>query len=249
MLYSPKYEIKLPAFEGPYDLLLFLIERDEMDIYNIPITKIINDFLAYIHQQENLNIELSSEFILFVSTLMSIKAKMLLPRKEVNELGEEIDPRQSLIDAILALKPYKEAAQTFAEKEYERLQHANRGNIQSEMIALGELEAEGSEIKTLTVFKLMKAFEKVLLKFNQRIDDTQHVVNKFHYTIEDCRKQITQRILAHHKMSFDTLFEVCENRIHAIFYFLSLLELIQQNTLSILLGEGKNNFIVEQNMI
>ncbi|HEU5366770.1 MAG TPA: segregation/condensation protein A, partial [Hanamia sp.] len=77
------YQIKLPQFEGPFDLLLFFIERDELDIYNIPITKITNDFLDYIHSSESLNIELSSEFILFISTLMRIKAKMLLPRKEL----------------------------------------------------------------------------------------------------------------------------------------------------------------------
>ena len=75
------YQIKLAQFEGPFDLLLFFIERDELDIYNIPITTITNDFLDYIHQQEAVNIELSSEFILFISTLMRIKAKMLLPRK------------------------------------------------------------------------------------------------------------------------------------------------------------------------
>lgn len=71
------YQIKLDHFEGPFDLLLFFIERDELDIYNIPITKITNDFLNYIHSQEKLNIELSSEFILFVSTLMRIKASYL----------------------------------------------------------------------------------------------------------------------------------------------------------------------------
>src|SRR5258708_7999324 len=92
------YQIKLPQFEGPFDLLLFFIERDELDIYNIPITRIINDFLNFVHGQEKLNIELSSEFILFVSTLMRIKAKMLLPRKELDASGHEIDPRQQLID-------------------------------------------------------------------------------------------------------------------------------------------------------
>ena len=75
------YQIKLPQFEGPFDLLLFFIERDELDIYNIPIHRIIQDFLTYVHSQENPNIELSSEFILFVSTLMRIKARMLLPAK------------------------------------------------------------------------------------------------------------------------------------------------------------------------
>src|ERR671913_1890850 len=103
------YKIKLPQFEGPFDLLLFFIERDELDIYNIPITGIINDFLGFIHSEDNLNIELSSEFILFVSTLMRIKAKMLLPRKEVDEKGNEIDPRQELVDKILEYRRFKEA--------------------------------------------------------------------------------------------------------------------------------------------
>ncbi len=90
---QPTYQIRLPQFEGPFDLLLFFIERDELDIYNIPITRITKDFLDYIHHQERLNIELSSEFILFVSTLMRIKARMLLPRKELDAQGNEIDPR------------------------------------------------------------------------------------------------------------------------------------------------------------
>ena len=95
---TTSYQIKLPQFEGPFDLLLFFIERDELDIYNIPITRITNDFLDYIHQNEELNIELSSEFILFISTLMRIKAKMLLPRKELDAQGNEIDPREELVN-------------------------------------------------------------------------------------------------------------------------------------------------------
>src|ERR1700748_1135729 len=108
------YQIKLPQFEGPFDLLLFFIERDELDIYNIPIHRIIKDFLAYIHSTEDLNIELSSEFILFISTLMRIKARMLLPRKELDEQGNEIDPRQELIDKVLEYKRNKEAASRMA---------------------------------------------------------------------------------------------------------------------------------------
>src|SRR5215213_5824070 len=107
---APSYQIKLAQFEGPFDLLLFFIERDELDIYNIPITRIINDFLDYIHSGQSVNIELSSEFILFVSTLMRIKAKMLLPRKEIDEQGNEIDPRQELIDKLLEYKRLKEAS-------------------------------------------------------------------------------------------------------------------------------------------
>src|ERR1700709_1742202 len=156
------YQIKLPQFEGPFDLLLFFIERDELDIYNIPITGIINDFLAFVHQQEKLNIELSSEFILFVSTLMRIKAKMLLPRKEIDALGNEIDPRQELIDKILEYKKYKEAAAQMADMEATRVLMVKRGNLQKEMINVGEEAGEGTEIQNITLYKLMKAFEKAM---------------------------------------------------------------------------------------
>src|SRR5690349_22236553 len=141
---QPAYQIKLPQFEGPFDLLLFFIERDELDIYNIPITNIINDFLNYIHSQENLNIELSSEFILFVSTLMRIKAKMLLPRKELDEQGNEIDPRQELVDKILEYRRFKEAAAKLAEMEAIRMLMVKRGNLQKEISAIGEENSEGT---------------------------------------------------------------------------------------------------------
>src|SRR5690349_16083993 len=130
---STTYQIKLPQFEGPFDLLLFFIERDELDIYNIPITRIINDFLDFIHSGEGLNIELSSEFILFVSTLMRIKAKMLLPRKELDEQGKEIDPRQELIDKLLEYRRFKEAAVKMAELEAERMLMVKRGNLQKDL--------------------------------------------------------------------------------------------------------------------
>src|SRR5258705_1760457 len=142
------YQIKLPQFEGPFDLLLFFIERDELDIYNIPITSIINDFLGYIHKSEELNIELSSEFILFISTLMRIKAKMLLPRKEIDEEGNEIDPRQELVDKILEYKKFKEASAEMAEMEAARILMVKRGNIQKELSQIGEEGGEGTEIQT-----------------------------------------------------------------------------------------------------
>src|SRR6202162_4012934 len=91
------YEIKLPHFEGPFDLLLFFIERDELDIYDIPIAKITGEFLDYLRKMSVMNIELASEFIVVAATLMRVKAKMLLPRKDVDETGNEIDPRQELI--------------------------------------------------------------------------------------------------------------------------------------------------------
>ena len=97
------YEIKLPLFEGPFDLLLFFIERDEIDIMDIPISKITNDFFEYISDLESMNIEVASEFIVVAATLMRIKSKMLLPRLSLDEEGNEIDPREELVEHLLSL--------------------------------------------------------------------------------------------------------------------------------------------------
>mgnify|MGYP003324362950 FL=1 len=98
------YEIKLPLFEGPFDLLLFFIERDEIDIMDIPISKITNDFFEYISDLESMNIEVASEFIVVAATLMRIKSKMLLPRLSLDEEGNEIDPREELVEHLIEYK-------------------------------------------------------------------------------------------------------------------------------------------------
>jgi segregation and condensation protein A len=244
---TSNYQIKLPQFEGPFDLLLFFIERDELDIYNIPITKITNDFLQYIHEQGSLNIELSSEFILFISTLMRIKAKMLLPRKELDELGNEIDPRQELINKILEYKKFKEASAQMAEMEAQRMLLIRRGNIQKELSEIGEASGEGTEIQTITMFKLMRAFEKAMQKYSDRFNKPVHMVVHYNYTIEESRDQMLSLAQQHKSVSFHEVFDHCENRVHAIFLFLSLLELVQQKFLKILIGTGTNNFIIEYN--
>ena len=241
------YQIQLPQFVGPFDLLLFFIERDELDIYNIPITRIIQDFLNYIHQSEQLNIELSSEFILLISTLMRIKAKMLLPRKELDSQGNEIDPRQELVDKILEYKRFKEVSLQMAEMEAQRLLMVKRGNIVKEMTEIGEEAGEGTEIQAITLFKLMKAFEKVMLRQHERLHKPVHTVVQYNYTMEGSRDYMLNWVKNEKTIGFENLFTICENRIHAIFLFLSLLELSQQQYMRILAGEGKNNFIIEWN--
>lgn len=242
---SYTYQIKLPQFEGPFDLLLFFIERDELDIYNIPIARLTKEFLDYIHSLEALNIELASEFILFVSTLMRIKAKMLLPRREVDAQGREIDPRQELVDKILEYKRFKEASEVMAVMEAERLMQQKRGNIKLEMDRLGETYAEGTEIQTVTMYKLLQAYEKVIKRFNDRNSKPQHVVVKYNYSLEGQRAFLIDHLKEKKRVPFELLFAVCENRIHAIFTFLAMLELIQAKFMSILIGTGRNNFIVE----
>ncbi len=244
---NASYQIKLDQFEGPFDLLLFFIERDELDIYNIPITTITNDFLSHIHDTEKLNIELSSEFILFISTLMRIKAKMLLPRKELDADGNEIDPRMELVDKILEYKKFKEASIKLAEMEAVRMMMIKRGNVQKELSQIGEESGEGTEIQAVTMFKLMKAFEKVIQRIQQKNNKPVHTVVQYNYTMEESRDYMLGLAVKEKTLSFEKIFEVCENRIHAIFLFLNMLELVQQKYLQILIGEGRNNFIIEYN--
>ena len=244
---NTSYQIRLPQFEGPFDLLLFFIERDELDIYNIPITKITNEFLDYIHGQESLNIEMSSEFILFISTLMRIKAKMLLPRKELDEQGNEIYPRQELVNKILEYKRFKEASAQMAEMEASRMLMVKRGNLQKELAGIGEEAAEGTEIQTITLFRLMRAFERVMQRFQDTKNRPVHTVIKYEYTMEGSRDYMLSAARQEKVLSFEKIFGNCDNRVHAIFLFLSLLELVQQKFLKIVIGEGKNNFIIEYN--
>src|SRR6186997_2341889 len=224
---SLSYQIKLAQFEGPFDLLLFFIERDELDIYNIPITKITDDFLEFIHHQQTVNIELSSEFILFISTLMRIKAKMLLPRKELDAQGNELDPRQELINKILEYKKFKEAS--------------------AQMVKIGEESSEGTEIQTVTMFRLMRAFERVMQRYHDTKNKPVHTVIRYEYTMEGSRDFMLSKAQEEKTLSFEKIFGNCDNRVHAIFLFLSLLELVQQKFLKIVMGEGKNNFIIEYN--
>lgn len=244
---TASYQIKLDQFEGPFDLLLFFIERDELDIYNIPITKITNDFLDFIHASEKLNIELSSEFILFISTLMRIKAKMLIPRKELDAQGNEIDPRQELVNKILEYKRFKEASLKMAELEEVRMLMIKRGNLHKELSQIGEELGEGTEIQAVTLFKLMKAFERVALRLRERNNRPVHTVVQYNYTMEQSREFMLETCRREKSLSFEKIFDFCETRIHAIFLFLSLLELVQLKYMTLVTGEGRNNFIIEYN--
>lgn len=248
MLNSASYQIRLSQFEGPFDLLLFFIERDELDIYNIPIHKLIQDFLDFIHKEDKLNIELSSEFILFVSTLMRIKAKMLLPRKEVDDQGNEIDPRQELVNKVLEYKRFKEASALMADMEEQRMKLIRRGNLHRELVHIGEESGEGTEIQSISLFKLMKTFEKVILRQFERNNKPRHTVVQYNYSIENSRQQMIEMVSREITVPFEKIIGLCENRIHAIFLFLSILELVQLGHMNILIGEGRNNFILEHNV-
>ena len=150
-----QFEIKLPQFEGPFDLLLFFIERDEIDIHNIPIHTITNDFLEYMHRMNEFNIQVASEFILVAATLMRIKAKMLLPRPEIDEQGNEIDPRQDLVQRLLLYKQYKAACEDLRVLEDDRAMKTERGNIQRELATIALQNSHAEELLDLNLYQML----------------------------------------------------------------------------------------------
>ena len=240
------YAIKLPQFEGPFDLLLFFIERDELDIYDIPIYKLTTDFLHYLHQMEHLNIELASEFILVAATLMRIKAKLLLPRKEVNpETGQEIDPREELVNRLIEYKKYKEATELLRRMEDDRQSITRRGNITGEMSEIAALFETEYEMQSLTMFRLLKAFQNVVERVERQRNKPVHTVLTPAYTIEGEKMVLRELVRNEPQVAFEKVFDKVENRIHAIFTFLAMLELIQEQFLTIMIGEGYNNFWIK----
>jgi segregation and condensation protein A len=122
-----------------------------------------------------------------------------------------------------------------------------RGNLQKELSQIGEEAGEGTEIQTVTLFKLMKAFEKVVQRIQEKYNRPVHTVVQYDYTMEGIREYMLTLSQKEKTLSFEKIFEVCENRIHAIFIFLNMLELVQQKFMSIIIGEGRNNFLIEYN--
>ena len=240
------FEIKLPQFEGPFDLLLFFIERDELDIYNIPIAKITSDFLAHIRQMHQLNMEVASEFILVAATLMRIKAKMLLPRPELDEQGNEVDPRMNLIEQLLVYKQFKEAAEDMKHLEETRSLREVRGNISDELMRIAQSTTYADELSHLTMFHLMTAFEKVMKRFELEQNKVHHTVEQYPYTIEEQRSFVTTFVFSKGKASFTDMLLSCKNKVEVIFTFLAILELLQEQILRITLGDGYNNFWLER---
>jgi segregation and condensation protein A len=236
------FEVRLPLFEGPFDLLLFFIERDELDIYDIPIAKITNDFLDYLHHLDTLNVEVASEFILVAATLMRIKSKMLLPRPQVDEQGNEIDPREELVKHLLEYKKYKSVIESFQKMEETELMKEKRGNLMKELKSLAESSNVEAELQDVDLFKLMTVFEKVLKRFEAEKNKPVHQVIQYPYTIEEQKKYLLNEVATKGRVSFTEIVESFKTRIALIFNFLSILELLAVGQLGIQVGEGFNNF-------
>lgn len=240
------YNIKLPQFEGPFDLLLFFIERDELDIYDIPIYQITTDFLDYMHQMDEMDMEVASEFILVAATLMRIKAKMLLPRKDLDEQGNEIDPRQELVQQLVEYRKFKEVTEELKRMEEERAKMFKRGNLGIDLERAAEQVAEGeAELHSMNLYGLMRAFNRVLSRFEEQKKEMRHAIVRYPYTIEMQKQHLLSTLSREKYSGFEEVFSACENRPHAVYTFLAILEMMNQGLLIMSVREGFNNFMLK----
>jgi segregation and condensation protein A len=242
------YRIELPQFEGPFDLLLFFIERDELDIHDIPIAQITQEFLTYMHAAKELNIELAAEFILVASTLMRIKAKMLLPRPVLNEAGEEIDPREELVRRLLEYKRYKSVLNELGELEFQQSMREVRGNIQAEEQSLLQSEFPEEELVGINLYTIMQTFKRILDKHHEQLQQPRHVIRQYPFSMDEVKERLFEELELEPRLDFVSflLKEPELSRIFVVFSFLSVLELVQMQRLSLIVGQGFNNFWMEK---
>ncbi len=232
------YKIKLDQFEGPLDLLLFFIKRDELNIYDIPISKITKEFLEYVNLIKLLDLEVAGDFILMASTLMHIKARMLLPR-EVDEKGEEIDPRAELIQALLEYKRYKEMSEELAFFESDQRKLNFRGNFsKDEKIAPPEYE---TLLRNVTIYDLAKAFKKAVDNIKP---EAFHEIRKINITIDEQITYILQKLEEMDEVPFIILVGEMSEKIRIVITFVALLELAKSAMIGIKESPDFNDFVI-----
>ena len=243
----PPFRISLPQFEGPFDLLLFFIERDEIDIQNIPIAKITDDFLGYLREAKALDIGLAGEFIVVAATLMSIKARVLLPRVEVNAAGEGVDPRQELVDRLLEYKRYRGVLDELRRLEQERGERFGRPYLAEQFSHLVDEARGAAEWESVSLYRLLKTFERVLQRQADRAARPVHRVMRWPYTVEEERGRIAQAVRLAGTVPFERLFGVCRDRVQAIVTFLALLEMLNAGVIGLRAESSeRNDFVVTE---
>ena len=212
------YKVRLEVFEGPLDLLLYLIKEEELDIYDIPITRITGQYLEYLNLMEMLDLDIAGEFLVMASTLMHIKSKMLLPPDPESAEVEAQDPRAELVRRLLEYKAFKEAADSLRGFEEKRSGIFPRFGVQP--------EPDGAEcsLGEVSIFQLMTAFSNVLKNLPKQ---DFHQVEKDEFTVADKVHEIFHRLVKEPMIRFSSLFGSAKNKFEAITTFLALLELIR----------------------
>jgi len=218
------YKIKLQVFEGPLDLLLYLIKKNELNIYDIPIFEITKQYLEYLEIMELLDLNIAGEFIVMAATLMHIKSKMLLPPDENQEEEEQQDPRAELVRRLLEYKKYKEVAESLHEME-----------IKQKDVFASKLKPDMEESKEVyfeaSVFDLITAFSKVLKQVPR---DKFYEILKDEFTVEEKMHEIFHALKNTPQIYLTALFSKSKNKLEAITIFLAILELIRLREIKIM---------------
>lgn len=216
------YRVKLDTFEGPFDLLLYFIKRDEINIYDIPIAKITDEFLKYIRLMKTLDLDIAGEFIVIAANLMQIKVQMLLPWENDSTDTEIEDPRTPLVQKLLEYKQFKEAA-----KDLSKLEKSQRFTYYRQLYDVDyqtAINLNGVQYKNATIFDLMSAFGKILER--KKISDGSHIIPLITITIEEKIEMLKSLLLSQKKFSFSKIIRK-ESKQNIVVTFLALLELIK----------------------
>ena len=228
--------VKLEVFEGPLDLLLHLIDKNKVDIYDIPIVEITNQYMEYIQEMQKQDLNIMSEFLLMAATLLDIKCRMLLPA-EVNEEGEEEDPRQELVEQLLQYKMYKYMSYELRERQLDGERRLFKAEtLPDEVKAYQEPVNLDELLEGLTLAKLNEVFQDILKRQNYKIDPVRSKfgkIEKEEITVEEKMDFLDDYITKHKKFSFSALLKKQKTRIQTVVTFLAILEMMKMGKISV----------------
>lgn len=229
--------VKLEAFEGPLDLLLHLIDKNKINIYDIPIVEITDQYLEYIKLMESKNLELMSEFLVMAATLIKIKSRMLLPSKAAEEDDEEIDPRQELVERLLEYKMFKYVSEQLKDKQEDAARILFKSPTIPKEIADIKEDVDPSELLgDLTLLKLHEIFQNIIKKQNDRIDPIRSKFSKIEkedINLSEVFIRIQQYGAEHKVFYFKSLLNEQSSKMEIIVTFLGILELIKLGRIKI----------------
>lgn len=224
-----EYEIHLPVFEGPFDLLLHLIRQNQVDIYDIPITLITDQYLDYLEQMKQMDLEIASSFLVMASTLLAIKAKMLLPSPPADDEEEPEDAREELVRDLVEYMKFKDMALVMEDMAEKRRSCFLRPNQEEEFL---NLFSDENPLTGKTLDDLRAAFS-VVLKKAEETGMVMHI-DKEQITLKDRLEHLYQLLKTHPQgIAFSTAFEHCRSKMALIVTFLALLELMRQRIVKI----------------
>ncbi|MEZ3486735.1 MAG: segregation/condensation protein A [Lachnospiraceae bacterium] len=228
--------VKLQVFEGPLDLLLHLIDKNKIDIYDIPIVEITNQYMEYIRAMEREDLNIMSEFLVMAATLLDIKCRMLLP-KEVNEEGEEEDPRRELVEQLLEYKMYKYMSYELRDRQVEGEQVMyKKPTIPEEVLGYVEPVDLDLLLEDVTLAKLGRIFREVMRRQVDKIDPVRSKfgkIEKEEVTLPDKLTYVAEYAKMHRTFGFRQLLSEQSSRVQIVVTFLAVLHLIRDGTISI----------------